>query len=279
MITNLPINWYGGKASHLDWLLPRLPSDTDGYVEPYAGSAAVLINRESCGLEVLNDKHDQLTRFFRALRENRTEIALQVELTPYSRSEYERAVEVLEDPERCEEIDDVEFARLFVIRTSQSYAAQVEGSKSSWSRSLTPTGRKAPCLRIWDSRSEQLQAAAERIRGAIIEEKDAIEVIREYNKPETLIYCDPPYVHESRSSGGGEYRHEMTREDHRELCEVLRGCDGKVALSGYTNKIYEEELEDRGWYRVDSEPIKNHSGNDGSTRVESLWCNYDPDDV
>ena len=276
-----PINWYGGKSSHLDFILPILRSDTDGYVEPYAGSAAVLVNREPATIEVLNDQHELLMRFFQALREHGNKVAQHVELTPYSRKEYQRAVEILENPRRRDEINDVEFARLFVIRASQSYGGNFEGGKSSWSRNTSPSSYrgKAPSLRIWDSRSEKLQATAERLRRVQFENKDAIEVIEDYDSPDTLHYCDPPYVANTRSSGGGEYRYEMSRDDHRELCEVLRRCDGYVALSGYINEIYADELEEYGWTRTDSGPIKNHSGNDNSTRIESIWTNYDPDVV
>ena len=41
----IAFGWYGGKYSHLNWLLPLLPKSVH-YCEPFAGSAAVLINRE-----------------------------------------------------------------------------------------------------------------------------------------------------------------------------------------------------------------------------------------
>src|SRR3989339_1641903 len=47
--------WYGGKFSHLDWLLPLLPR-AHHYCEPFSGSAAVLLNREpSSPVETYND--------------------------------------------------------------------------------------------------------------------------------------------------------------------------------------------------------------------------------
>src|SRR2546426_1824918 len=50
----IAFGWYGGKFSHLDWLLPLLPP-AQHYCEPFAGSAAVLINRKPSPIETYND--------------------------------------------------------------------------------------------------------------------------------------------------------------------------------------------------------------------------------
>lgn len=49
----IAFGWYGGKFSHLDWLLPLLP-ECHHYCEPFAGSAAVLLNREPSPVETCN---------------------------------------------------------------------------------------------------------------------------------------------------------------------------------------------------------------------------------
>ncbi len=60
--------WYGGKFSHLDWLLPLLPS-CHHYCEPFAGSAAVLLNRPPSPIETYNDLDGEVVNFFRVLRD------------------------------------------------------------------------------------------------------------------------------------------------------------------------------------------------------------------
>jgi len=80
----IAFGWYGGKYSHLDWLLPLLPA-CHHYVEPFAGSAAVLLNREPSPVETYNDIDGEVTNFFRVLRDRKEKLVEQIGLTPFSR--------------------------------------------------------------------------------------------------------------------------------------------------------------------------------------------------
>jgi DNA adenine methylase len=80
----IPFGWYGGKFSHLTWLLPLLPQ-CHHYCEPFAGSAAILLNREPSAVETYNDLDGEVCNFFRVLREDRQELAKAIGLTPFSR--------------------------------------------------------------------------------------------------------------------------------------------------------------------------------------------------
>ena len=65
--------------------------------------------------------------------------------------------------------------------------------------------------------------AAERLRGVQIENRPAVELIKRFDYENVLVYCDPPYMLETRH--GKQYRHEMDKEDHEELLEaLLRHC-------------------------------------------------------
>ena len=83
--------WYGGKFSHLDWLLPLLPK-CHHYCEPFAGSGAVLINREAAPVETYNDIDGDVVSFFRVLRDRHEELIRAIALTPFSREAYHRAI-------------------------------------------------------------------------------------------------------------------------------------------------------------------------------------------
>ena len=86
---------------------------------------------------------------------------------------------------------------------------------------------------------EELPLIIERLREVQIVNGDGIDVIRRWDSPDTLFYCDPPYVSETRASPD-VYDCEMDDEAHRELAEVLKSCKGKVVLSGYRSTLYDE---------------------------------------
>src|SRR5437762_655372 len=108
----IPFGWYGGKFSHLDWLLPLLPGCYH-YCEPFAGSAAVLLNRRPAPVETYNDLDGEVTNFFRVLRDDKDRLTEVIGLTPFSREEFSIACEI--DPN----LDPVERARRFYIRARQ----------------------------------------------------------------------------------------------------------------------------------------------------------------
>src|SRR5258708_25193454 len=92
----IAFGWYGGKFSHLDWLLPLLPA-CHHYCEPFAGSAAVLLNKEPSPVETYNDLDGEVVNFFRVCRDHGEELTRGIALTPFSREEF--AVACTLDPE------------------------------------------------------------------------------------------------------------------------------------------------------------------------------------
>ena len=108
----IPFGWYGGKFSHLDWLLPLLP-DCHHYCEPFAGSGAVLLNREPSPVETFNDLDGEVVNFFRVLREEKERLIEAIGLTPFAREEFSIACEVSPD------LTLFERARRFYVRARQ----------------------------------------------------------------------------------------------------------------------------------------------------------------
>lgn len=107
----IAFGWYGGKFSHLDWLLPLLPK-CHHYCEPFAGSAAVLLNREPSPVETYNDLDGEVCNFFRVLREEKERLTEVIGLTPFSREEFAIACEL--DPN----VPELERARHLVWRAA-----------------------------------------------------------------------------------------------------------------------------------------------------------------
>ena len=108
----IPFGWYGGKFSHLDWLLPLLP-ECHHYCEPFSGSGAVLLNREPSPVETFNDLDGEVVNFFRVLREEKDALVEAIGLTPFSREEFGLACEI------SPELTPLERARRFYVRARQ----------------------------------------------------------------------------------------------------------------------------------------------------------------
>jgi DNA adenine methylase len=261
----IAFGWYGGKYSHLDWLLPLLPQTTH-YCEPFGGSAAVLINRLPSPVETYNDLDGGVVNFFRVLREKKEALIEAIGLTPFSRSEFEAAIN-----EPVAELSDLERARRFYILARQVRTGLAQkASAGRWAHCLlTSRAGMAGAVSRWLGAVEDLPLIAQRLLRVQMENAPAIEVIERYDSEETLFYCDPPYPHDSRGDSNA-YAHEMTDEHHRELAEVLRNVKGKVALSGYQCDLMEKLYGD--WQRIESEERIVHSVK--TPRREVLWVNY-----
>jgi DNA adenine methylase len=103
---------------------------------------------------------------------------------------------------------------------------------------------------------------------------DACNVIRQQDGEHTLYYCDPPYVHTSRTAIGA-YQFEMDIEQHKQLLETLAGIRGKFLLSGYPSAIYDDFAARQGWRRTDK-MIDNKASNSKTKDImcECLWMNF-----
>jgi DNA adenine methylase len=267
----LAFRWYGGKYGQLDWLLPLLPK-THIFCEAFAGSAVVLLNREPSPVEVLNDIDSDITNFFHVLRDRPDELIEKLYLTPFSREEFRRAIEVKD----ISGLDPVERARLFFIRAEQVRIGLEQTAtlgRWAWCKYTSRSGMAGAVSR-WTNRILALWAVVERLRRVQIENDDAFNVIKRYDSKDTLFYLDPPYPHEVRGDPRA-YGFEMNEADHKRLAELMHSIKGKAALSGYKGPLLESLYND--WTRIDAPPRTIHSVKE--PRQESLYINYSPDDV
>ena len=262
--------WYGGKFSHLDWLMPLLPK-CNHYCEPFAGSGAVLLNRMAAPVETYNDIDGEVVNFFRMLRDSHEELIRVIALTPFSREEYHRAI--------CgptSGIDDVERARRFYIKARQTRTGLAQtASLGRWAncKNTSRSGMSGVVSR-WLGGVNALDEIAQRLIRVQIENRPAIDVIRIYDSPETLFYCDPPYLHATRGDSKA-YGFEMDEGQHREFAQAVGECVGKVAVSGYDHPIMQELFPPERWRKTLGADKVIHSTK--GTRQEVLWTNYAPE--
>ena len=182
--------WYGGKFSHLDWLLPLLP-ECHHYCEPFAGSGAVLINRAPAPVETYNDLDGEVVNFFRVLRDQHQELIRAIALTPFSREEYYYAIYG-----STEDISDLERARRFYIRARQTRTGLAQtASLGRWAncKNTSRAGMSGVVSR-WLGGVDALDEIAQRLIRVQIENRPAVDVIQLYDSHKTLFYCDPPYL-------------------------------------------------------------------------------------
>ena len=263
----IAFGWYGGKFSHLDWLLPLLP-DSLHYCEPFAGSGAVLLNKEPTSVETYNDIDGEVVNFFRVLREEKEQLTEQIALTPFSREEFSLACEL--DPN----LTNLERARRFYIRARQVRTGLAQtASIGRWAncKNTSRAGMSGVVSR-WLGGVVQLDFIAERLLRVQIENRPAIDVIKLYDSAETLFYCDPPYLHETRGDTNS-YGFEMSNIEHQELATVLNSVAGLVAISNYDCQLMDELYPSSKWKKIYSPEKTIHSTKD--VRQEVLWVNYD----
>lgn len=264
--------WHGGKWRLAPWIVAQFPPHRI-YVEPYGGGASVLLRKPRSHAEIYNDLDGEAVALFRVLRDpvQACRLVELIELTPFSRDEFRDAYEPAPD--------DLERARRLLVRTHMGFGSNAHnptfktGFRSNSDRSGTTPARD------WRNLPAQLVVAVDRLRGVVVENRDAREVMEIHDSPETLHYVDPPYLHsvrsvriqvrnghlQSRGSRRG-YQHEMTDEQHAELLAFLPKLKGAVVLSGYPSALYDDSL---GWWKVE----KAAHADGARERTEVLWLN------
>lgn len=251
-----PVAYYGAKTSLAPTIVSMFPEHRR-YVEPFAGSLAVLLAKPQAPLEVVNDLDHNLMTFWKVLRDRPEELARVCMLTPHSRVERNLAKHIPADA------SDLERARLV-------WSALVQGRTGTLANTGWRHTKSAVDGRMLRSYVQRIERVAERIRDVSLECRPAVEVIAEYGAEESnLIYADPPYLGSTRRHN---YKVEMTGEKaHRELGEVLHGCKATVVLSGYHSGLYDSLYGD--WFRVELAATTGQGSIQGIERTEVLWSN------
>jgi DNA adenine methylase len=173
-------------------------------------------------------------------------------LTPFSREEFAQACEL--DPD----LPEIERARRFYIRARQVRTGLAQtASIGRWANCKnTSRAGMSGVISRWMGGIEQLDEIASRLLRVQIENRPAIETIQLYDSPETLFYCDPPYIHSTRGDINA-YGYEMSDEDHIQLAKVLNMAEGKVAISNYDCDLMRELYPEDRWTRIEA-----HTKND-----------------
>jgi len=260
-----PTPWYGGKYYIRKYIYPYFEIPHQTFVDVFGGGGSIILGKKPSPVDVYNDIDENVVNLFRVLRDKPDELISLLELTPVSRTEF------YDCKETYTEGSDVERARKFFTIIRQGFASSISGG---WGLKVTESGRGMSSQNAkFISGIEYLPEVVGRLREIQIENSDFEKIFKIYDRPTTLFYLDPPYLHETRQSKG-DYTNEMSIDDHQRLLDLVVGVKGHVVLSGYNNELYNDKL--KYWRKVEFEVATSASKSDtrkGKSRVEVLWIN------
>jgi DNA adenine methylase len=260
------LRYHGGKFLLAAWIISHFPGHKH-YLEAFGGGGSVLMQKQRSRYETYNDLWGTVVNVFRVLRDPSTakELERVLRLTPYAREEFNQCGEL-----NISEIQDpIEKARLTILRSFAGYGSASTNNKHATGFRTWPRPKGSSPAMDWANYADQIKLFTARLKGVTIENRDYRELLLMYDSPETLIYLDPPYPHETRNMkrGNAVYTHEFTQTDHIEMAGRVQDLKATVVISGYDCELY------RGLFakwRV----VKKKTLADGArVRTECLWIN------
>jgi DNA adenine methylase len=113
--------------------------------------------------------------------------------------------------------------------------------------------------------------------GVLVICDDAVSWLETYRgefNQRTVVYCDPPYLYETRTAGRRKYYNREKGETwgHKPLLDVLSRMAAQevnILISGYRSDLYDAAL--KHWRRIDYTATTR-----GGAVTECLWCSFDP---
>lgn len=259
-MTNTPIKWFGGKSYHKKNIIQLMrPYQHDIYVEVFGGSGAVLFAKPPVKSEIYNDLDKGLVNFFKVLSDPELfkQFRRKVAVLPYSRELYNQYQKTWN-----KQNNKVDKAVQWFFIARQSFAGRFG---NSWGYSVTSSRNMNKVVSGWLSAIDRLPECHDRMQRVLIENNDFRKIIKAYDTPRTMFYLDPPYIPDTRK--GGEYKHEMTADDHVELVDILLNIKGHAILSGYRHNIY-NPLIDNNWDLFTKDTICHAVGKTKASRLQ-----------
>lgn len=277
-----PLIYYGGKSRDADWIIEHFPPGWTTLVDVFGGGGAITFRVGMYRKTIIYNDIGNVCNFMRVMRDHGEELYRQLYYTPYAREEFMRckapngwpvAMARFKESEAITEGSGLvynhhlacEWARQWYVTINQGYTH--EETSDSWHKAIVVNSGSALA-----NHTDDLPKFIDRLRRIHVENMDFADVIREYDKPTTLFYCDPPYLHETRADTSN-YLHELPVERHKELLNQLNTVQGQVVLSGYDSELYNSLT--MGWRTVRKtakSSIQNRNSLDGrADRTEVLW--------
>lgn len=273
-----PLKWHGGKH----YLAPKLWEIAKAVphvhrVEVFGGSLAFTLATEPENYsEVVSDKNGPLMTFWgvMACPDLFAQFVRLATATPFSEQLWEVCNDksVPDDPPGMPGWE-AQRAWRFFIHVRQSMAGRRDNF-APLSKRRTRRGMNEQAS-AWLSCVEGLPEVHARLKRVVVRNRLFPELIPSEDTEATLFYCDPPYLHETRSTTTEYGEDEMTPEQHEQLLKILAGIKGKFMLSGYDSTLYEDWRAQCGWRRIEFDlPNNSASGKAKERKTECVWTNF-----
>lgn len=217
-----PFCWIGNKQRYLDILYQYMPPHKV-FVDVFGGSGSFILNKPKSEVNIYNDINSDLVNFFRVLQDKNKykELHHKLSWTPYSSSEFERALNVLKESQ-----DEVELAWAFVISIITSYCGT--------GVNFALPGRNEFNQQVFLDKIETVRKVMKNI---IITNFSYEKIMDRYSFKDVFMFIDPPYLFDRTDF----YKHWMDKEQHKELIKKILEVVDKEAMVMLTH-YYNEEL-------------------------------------
>lgn len=241
------MSWVGGKKALREEIVQRFPLYYERYIEVFGGGGWVLFHKNPGNdFEVYNDFNGLLTNLYRCVREKPDLLINSLRYVLNSREDFERVRRALDTRRRS---TDIQRASWFYQVIRYSYAS-----------ALTSFGSQPHDM--W-ANFPLIEQAHRRLAKVVIENKDCLKLIRQYDRPVSFFYLDPPY-HATEGYYQNIGEDGFTEKDHIRLRDALLSMEGKFLLSYNDDRFVRELYNAPGIY---IEPV---------TRLNNIRQRYDP---
>lgn len=265
-----PVKYFGGKGTMFKRIIDQFPENGtyDTYIEPFAGSYSIGLHTPGervAPIEIYNDLYNNVYSLFKVLSDENLfgEFKRLCDLSYYN----EQMRKDFKADLKKEDLTVVEraFKFFYVNRTSHN-------GIGGFSVNRVVRRNMAKSVSDYLSTVDNLYELHQRMSKVMVFNRDAFDIMREYNTDNVFMYLDPPYVLSTRNSTA-RYNVDMANEQQKEFVDLCIESKAKLLISGYDNELYDRLLEN-GFTKVSFEVNTVDGNRNPKTKVETLWKNY-----
>ncbi len=236
------VPWMGGKTLLAPDIIQRFPAEYEKYIEVFGGGASVLFAKLPESFEVYNDFNSDLVNLFQVVKDKPLAFLDALMVFPLnSRQEFMELLDIIKGkipkPDFTEEelqlaekvLDQESYLEVKEILHERAENRDVQRAVDFFKLirlSYGSQGRSFACKPVNLKNIQQtISRCSQRLCGVIIENKDFEDLIKQYDRPESFFYLDPPYYKAER-----RYAVKF-KKDHERLRDTLKNVKGKWLLS------------------------------------------------